>query len=437
MDVSSLSNIRTAPPFSSLLDSRKNLSEEISMDHKDRAHAEPETVRNLKVQGFRAGYFACGIKKTGGPDLALILSDVPAQVAGMFTTNKVKAAPVLLDELLVKKGAARGVVVNSGNANACTGKAGYKNAVKTAALVEKAIGLKKGDILVSSTGVIGVPLPIDKIEAGVSGLVESLSYEGLVGASRAIMTTDAFPKTAVVTCKIGARAVTIAAIAKGAGMICPNMATMLAYFVTDASIKSAVLKKALSSAVEDSFNSIVVDNDTSTNDTVLAFANGLSLCPDIKAGSPEFRVFQKALTQAATTLAHMVVKDGEGATHFIELFVAGAASVKDARRAGKAVAGSFLVKTAFFGGDPNWGRILAALGRADVKMSEEKVEISINGVPVVRKGLDTGKEKEAAKAMRARDVSVRINLGSGACEAKVWTTDLSYEYVKINSAYRT
>jgi len=396
----------------------------------------PKNV-DLKVPGFKASGISCGIKKTGKKDLALLLSDVPATAAGVFTTNKVKAAPVVFDVRRLRKGVSRGVIVNSGNANACTGKRGYGDSERMASAVENALESGKGSILVCSTGVIGVPLPVEKVEKGVPALVKSLSYDGLPHAAAAIMTTDAFSKTAVAKARINGKTVTMAGFAKGAGMICPNMATMLAFIATDAEIGSPALKRALSSAVNLTFNSIIVDNDTSTNDTVLAFANGLSRCGEIKVDSPAFKIFSGLLNEVALKLAHMVVRDGEGATRFIEIDLTGAASANEARRAARSIAESFLVKTAFFGGDPNWGRILAALGKAGIKMKEDRVDIAFNGVPVVKRGLDTGNETRAAKAIKVRDVSVEVRLNAGRSSAKVWTTDLSYDYVRINSAYRT
>lgn len=394
-------------------------------------------VLDLKVRGFKAAGIACGIKKTGKKDLALILSETDSQVAAVFTVNRVKAAPVLLDMKRVKRGTSRGVIVNSGNANACTGKDGLRVSEAMTSAVESALGLKKGDMLVASTGVIGVPLPVGKVTAGVAGLVAGLSADGLHDAAQAIMTTDAFPKKAVKRARIAGRLVTVGGIAKGAGMICPNMATMLAFFVTDANIKSRALSRALKESADDSFNSIIVDNDTSTNDTAMIFANGRSGGGEIKAGTKEYAAFTRLLTEVSTELAHMIVRDGEGATRFIEISVRGAASAAEAKRAARTMAESFLVKTAFFGGDPNWGRLLAAIGKSGVKMREDKVDITFNGVPVVKNGLDTGNEAKAAKAIKVRDVAVAVDLNGGKHSGRVWTTDLSYEYVKINSAYRT
>lgn len=391
----------------------------------------------LRVPGFRAAGAASGIKKNGKKDLAVIVSDSPASVAGVFTTNAVKAAPVVLDMRRIKKGLASGLVVNSGNANACTGKEGMRNAESMASMAERALGLKKGSVLVASTGVIGVPLPIDKVEKGLPLLSRALGYGGLGPAAEAMMTTDAFPKKTIMRKKLGGAEVTLAGIAKGAGMICPDMATMLAFFFTDARIKAPALSRALKAAVDRTFNSIIVDNDTSTNDTVLAFANGVSNGGEIKEGGRDFDAFTELLAAAATELARMIVVDGEGATRFVEIEVSGAASAADARKAARTVAESFLCKTAFFGGDPNWGRIIAAIGRAGVRMKEERTAISFNGVKVVEKGLDTGREREAARAMKRKELLVLVDVGAGKGSARVWTTDLTYEYVKINSAYRT
>lgn len=395
----------------------------------------------LKVRGFRAAGISSGIKKTGKKDLALIVSDKPATTAALFTTNKVKAAPVVFDMRRAKNGhcTSRGVVVNSGNANACTGAAGYRNTRAMVEAVEKAAGFSRSSLLVSSTGVIGVPLPVEKVIGAADALAEALSPDGLHDAAEAIMTTDAFPKKSAVRGRVGGKLITIAGITKGAGMICPDMATMLAYFLTDADVSGPVLKAALKEAADASFNSIIVDNDTSTNDTVMIFASGEAGSSPIKTRkSPEYAQFVRLLTKLSVELAHMIVKDGEGATRFIEVQVTGAGTDADARKAARTIAESFLVKTAFFGGDPNWGRILAAVGRASIKFNPDKADIILNGVPVVKHGLDTGAEKEAAAAIKCKEVMVKVNLnGRAKGTARVWTTDLSYEYVKINSAYRT
>lgn len=390
----------------------------------------------MRVPGFRASSTSAGIKKKGSLDMALIVSDVPAVAAGLFTTNAVKAAPVLLDMERVRGGTARGIIINSGNANACTGKAGMKDALATAELAEKALGLKKGELLVASTGVIGVPLPMEKITAALPGLTAALGERGFCAAGEAILTTDAFTKTALVKVKIDGVVVTILGVAKGAGMINPDMATMLAFFMTDAAITKAPLMSALKAACGTSFNSIMVDNDTSTNDTVLILANGKSGLA-VKKGTEGYAKFSAALEDAAKRLAKMIVKDGEGATRFIEIEITGAASDKEARQAARTIAGSYLVKTAFFGADPNWGRVAGAIGRAGIKMDEACMDISFNGVAVAEGGLDTGAEKQAARVMKRKNVLLQVNLNMGSGSATFWTTDLSYEYVKINSAYRT
>ncbi|MFQ5353684.1 MAG: bifunctional glutamate N-acetyltransferase/amino-acid acetyltransferase ArgJ [Thermodesulfobacteriota bacterium] len=391
----------------------------------------------MKVPGFRASGLSAGIKDKGVPDMALIVSDVPdTTVAGLFTTNSVKAAPVLLDMERVAGGTARGIIINSGNANACTGSSGLRDAAATAALAENSLGLKKGEMLVASTGVIGVPLPMERIKAGASGLAAALGERGFCDASEAILTTDAFTKTALLRKKIGGKMVSILGIAKGAGMINPDMATMLAFFMTDAALSKSVLKSSLKAACTPSFNSIMVDNDTSTNDTVLIFANGRSGAA-VKRGAGEYKEFCGLLTELATRLAKMIVKDGEGATRFVEIFIEGAATEAEARRAARAIAGSYLVKTAFFGADPNWGRVAAAVGRAGVKMSEARLDISFNNVAVAAGGVDTGAEKRAARAMKRKNVLLKVNLNMGSGSATFWTTDLGYEYVRINSAYRT
>jgi glutamate N-acetyltransferase/amino-acid N-acetyltransferase len=401
-----------------------------------KSKAVPGATKML-VPGFTASGISCGIKLTSAPDLALIFSETDAQVAGVFTTSSVKAAPVLIDIPRVRRGTSRGVIVNSGNANACIGKLGLKTARSMVSGVEAALGLKSGEMLVSSTGVIGVPLAIDKILGALPRLVRSLTPGGLKGAARAMMTTDAYEKTAWARARIGGKTVTLGGVAKGAGMICPNMATMLAYILTDANIRHTTLSRALTPAVEKSFNSIVVDNDTSTNDTVLAFANGLSGGREIKAGSKDFRAFAKLLESVCMKLALMIVADGEGATRVIEINVRGASSTVAARKGARAAAESMLVKTAFFGADPNWGRIVAALGKSGIKVVEEKLAITMNGVKVMKNGCDTGNEKRAAKAIKAARVVVTVELNIGKGSARLWTSDLTYDYVKINSAYRT
>ncbi len=395
------------------------------------------SVCRLRVPGFRASGISAGIKKKGRPDMALITSEVPAAVAALYTTNAVKAAPVLLDmERTSSGGPVRAVVINSGNANACTGEAGQKDAFETATLTEKALGFRPGEALVASTGVIGVPMPMDRVRAGIPVLVDGLDERGFCAASEAILTTDAFTKTALLRKKIGGKTVTVLGIAKGAGMINPDMATMLAFFMTDAALTRAPLKAALKAACAPSFNSIMVDNDTSTNDTAMVLANGVSGV-QVRRDTPEYEDFISMLTEAATRLAKMIVKDGEGATRFVEIRVSGAASAREARKAARVLAGSFLVKTALFGADPNWGRVAAAIGRAGISLDEARLDIAFNGITVASGGLDTGAEKRAARAMKRKNVVLGVNLNMGEGASTFWTTDLSYDYVRINSEYRT
>jgi glutamate N-acetyltransferase/amino-acid N-acetyltransferase len=395
-------------------------------------------VDRFKVPGFRASGISAGIKaERGALDLALVVSDTDATVAGVFTTSTTKAAPVILDIKRVRKGTSRGVIVNSGCANASVGKLGMKTALSMTAAVERELGVKKGAILVSSTGVIGVPMPEEKIIKAVPKLVGALSPDGLGRAATAIMTTDIWPKTVVKRARIGSKMITVAAMAKGAGMIAPNMATMLGYFFTDATILSVALASALKSAVAGSFNSIVVDNDTSTNDTVLAFANGFSGSDEIKKGTKDFVAFEKLLSALSLELALLIVADGEGATKVVEIELKGAASKAKAERIARSIAESLLVKTAFFGADPNWGRIVMAIGKSGVKINEDKLNISFNGVVVARNGLDTGAEKRAAAAIAVPDVKVVIDLNMGRGTARLWTSDIGYRYIEVNSAYRT
>lgn len=402
---------------------------------------------NLCIAGFKAAGIQCGIKKDNKKDLALIYSEVPAVCAGVFTTNKIKAAPVLLDMQRIKKGLCQAIIINSGNANACTGKQGLKDAKEMAALTEKMLGIKKGLAFVSSTGVIGQPLPMDKIKKGITTIASHISHltstYGWHDAEKAIMTTDAFPKIAFEKCRIDGKEISMLGIAKGAGMIKPDMATMLSFIATDANIERSALQKALKTAVARSFNSITVDGDTSTNDTVLAIANGFAGNKGVR--SKDYKSFCEILEKVCKKLAHMIVIDGEGATKFLEFKVTGTKNNEAAKRIADVVANSLLVKTAFFGEDANWGRIMAAIGRAGVDVKEENINIYFNEVPVVLNGQKAkGKglkakdiEKKATKAVKQKHICIRIGLGLGKGSSTVWASDLSYEYVKINASYRT
>ncbi len=391
--------------------------------------------RKIRVPGFRASGIACGIKGGRRKDLALIVGDGVSYVAGVFTRNRVKAAPVLVTMERIRGGRARGVVVNSGNANACTGKQGLRDAQSMTGFVERGLGCRKGEILVCSTGVIGEPLPVGKIKGAVGRLVDGLSPSGWYDTARAIMTTDAFPKIDFRRETIGGKDITLLGIAKGAGMISPSMATMLAFFVTDACIKPRLLRKALRRAVDESFNRITVDGDTSTNDTVLIFSN--SNGKEIKEGGPSFEHFCSLLKHSALRLARMIVEDGEGATRFVEVRIEGASSRADAEGMARGIANSVLVKTALFGGDPNWGRIMAVIGRSAEGIDPSRVDIYFDNVQVVKGGCGAGNERKAERVMKKRDITITVDCNMGRYSFFLWTTDLGYEYVRINSEYRT
>ncbi len=391
------------------------------------------------VTGILAAGMAAGIKKGTAPDLALIVSEREAVMAGVFTTNKVVAPPLILDRRRLRRGKGRAIIVNSGNANACTGRRGYDDAVTMAALTADALGISPADVYVGSTGVIGKPLPMAKIEAAIPRLAARLHRHGGEDAARAIMTTDTTVKTAAASGTIGGRTVTVGGIAKGSGMIHPNMATMLAYLATDAQVPRMVLQRALRQATERSFNRIPVDGDTSTNDMMLCMANGMAGNRPIKPGSADARRFQSLLDQVCLDLAKKIAWDGEGATKFVELRVKGARTETDALRAAVTIATSSLVKTAWFGEDANWGRIMAALGRSGARIVEDRIAILVGPVQIVRRGMGLGVDVEARAnaVMKSREFSVTVDLGLGHAEATVWTTDLTIDYIKINASYRS
>ncbi|MGD8228007.1 MAG: bifunctional glutamate N-acetyltransferase/amino-acid acetyltransferase ArgJ [Desulfobacteraceae bacterium] len=394
-------------------------------------------MANDMVQGFKASAGVAGIKKDGGLDMALIFSEEGAASAGVFTTNRVKAASVILSQENIRKGTARAIIANSGNANACTGDVGLDNARREVELVAKELGIKPDEVLVASTGVIGTPLPMDRIEGVIPELVKHLSPEGLPDAAKAIMTTDSFSKLSRFEGEAGGKPYQILGMAKGAGMIMPNMATMLCFVLSDIHIDPTDLNKSVSSAVKSTFNRISVDGDTSTNDMVLVLANGLAGNGDLT--SDDYKRFQIGLTHVMDTLATMIVRDGEGATKVVYVKVKGAISQEDAETAARTVANSYLVKTAFYGQDPNWGRIMAALGRSNIHMQEEDVHIWVDEIQIVKEGLAVGEdvEKQASKCMAQKEFSVTIDLRQGEYEDQVVTCDLTPEYVSINSDYRS
>jgi glutamate N-acetyltransferase/amino-acid N-acetyltransferase len=400
------------------------------------ASAKPEVFAGdcTSPAGYRAAGVHCGLKKSN-LDLALVVSDRPATVAGVFTTNQVKAAPVLYSQRIVAAGAARAIVCNSGNANACTGDAGLRDTQETAALVADELGLLSNQVIVASTGVIGVPLDMEKLRAGIPRVVADLGPAGDT-AARAIMTTDNFPKTCAAKLRVGEAEVTIGGMTKGAGMIQPNMATTLCFVTTDAGVDAATLQAALRVAVAGSYNSITVDGDTSTNDAVVVLANGAAGVR-IESGTPEHEAFVEALSSVLLELAKMIVRDAEGGTKVVAIKVEGARDDDEARRAAFTIANSPLVKTAFYGCQANWGRILAAAGRAGVAMREAASGIWFGDVRVVRDGLAVGRDMKAAEAeMRKPELTVRVDLGTGGPgSAQVWTSDLTEEYIRINGSY--
>jgi len=394
---------------------------------------------DFRVNGFLFSGIAAGIKKDGKRDLGLIYSEVPAQVAGVFTTNAVKAAPVQLDMERIKRSQCQALMINSGNANACTGSQGLKDARKVSSWVAKGLGIDESLVFLSSTGVIGVPLPLRKIEEGIPKLIEALSPDDSMKTVEAIMTTDTFPKIEVATCRIRGQRVKIFGMVKGAGMICPNLATMLSFLITDANIKASLLQRILERASDDSYNRITVDGETSTNDTVLLLANGKAGHSPLNRMDRDGEVFQSMLSEVCLNLAKSVVKDGEGATKFIEIVMRGARNREDAKQAAYLIAHSPLVKTAFFGMDANWGRIICAVGHSGVQMNPNRIDVFFDKIPIVRNGMGVGGplEEKAGQILRNKSFRVTVDLHQGHGQFSVFTTDLSIDYVKINASYRS
>jgi len=390
-------------------------------------------------KGFRAAACSSGIKKSGKLDMALICADHPVECAGVFTTNKVVAAPVKLTGSRVSHGLCQAILINSGNANACTGEQGLQDAKYCGNLVAEALDIAPEFVAVASTGVIGVPLPMHCFDGHVSTLCRMLGDDQFDGAARAMMTTDAFPKMSGRVINLGGAEITLLGLAKGAGMIHPDMATMLAFVMTDANLADGLPEASLKKSVNSSFNRITVDRDTSTNDMALLLASGAAGNDAITVGSAELEQFERALDEVMLELAKMIARDGEGATKLVRIQVEGADSDDDALVVARSVATSQLVKTAFFGEDANWGRIIAAVGYSGVDMDPDKVSIAFDGVAMVEEGLGMGPEQEeiASEVLKKPEFTVTVNLGSGSGSAYYYTSDLSYEYVKINAAYRT
>jgi len=396
-------------------------------------------VKYILPKGFLASGVYCGIK-TFRKDLALIYSKAGCKAVGVFTKNKVKAAPLVVSKAILKKGKPiRAVVVNSGNANCCTGWYGARDAKRMINAVCGNLKLNFNSVLVASTGIIGKRLPIESIEDATPKLVKLLSGKGLISAAKAIMTTDRKVKISVERFNIGRREVIISGIAKGAGMIQPNMATMLSFIMTDAVIGKDALKLALKEACDKSFNSITIDGDMSTNDTVLLLANGLANNAAIKKKTKEYKAFLRALGNVASKLARNIIEDGEGATKFVTIYVENAKKTNDAYKVARAVANSCLVKTSIYGENPNWGRIAASVGSSDVAgINPNKFEIYLDNICVFKGGKFTMPSRERFyKIYKRKKVEIAVNLNLGKKDATIWTCDLSKRYVEINSHYRT
>jgi len=387
------------------------------------------------VRGILTAGVSCGIKKNK-KDLAIIYSEVECTAAGVFTINPFRAAPVIVSEAHLQDSRAQAIIANSGSANACTGAQGLEDARNMAAIGAEALHIASNRIIVASTGMIGRRLPMDKIRDGILAASAKLSRDGSAEAAEAIMTTDTFAKSAAVEFDLSGSRVNLAGIAKGAGMIKPNMATMLSFLCTDVSIEARLLNKALRQAVDQSFHAITIDGDTSTNDMVVILANGLAQNPCLMTeDSSDFARFQEALNYVTLKLAKMIVKDGEGATKFVEIKVKRARNRDEARQIAYSVAESPLVKTSFSGGRCMWGRILAAVGYSGIPVEPDKVSVFFGPVQVVSKGVGTGKEVEANGIMEGKEIQIVIDLDLGQEEATIYTCDLSTEYVNINMGY--
>ena len=405
---------------------------------------EPETIKINEIPGgvtaprkFKAAGVSCGLKKNKQKDLAIVFSEVEASGAGVFTKNAFAAAPVLLTKKQIEEGICRAIVANSGCANAFTGERGTADALAMATTTADCLGIDPEHVAVASTGIIGDYLPMEKVKAGIADACRGISVSGGASAAEAIMTTDTVSKQTAVKFEVNGKLVRLGGMAKGSGMIAPNMATMLAFITTDIDVDGPSMGASLREAVDNTFNMITVDGETSTNDMVVVMANGASGVT-LGKNDPEYILFEGALEQACGTLAKMMVRDGEGATKFIELTVKGAHTRQDARQVGMTVANSMLVKTAFFGEDANLGRIIAAAGHAGIDIDPAEVELYFATEKVAENGCyldyDQGKVE---KAMQAEALEITLVIGKGRGSATVWTTDLSHAYVEINARYRT
>ena len=389
-------------------------------------------------KGFQAAGVKAGIKKSGNLDVAVIYTEKEAAVAGTFTKNAVAAAPVHVSKEVVATHTAHAIVANAGCANACTGAQGEADAAAMQRIAADALGCSAQDVIVGSTGIIGQLLPMDKVEQGIHAAVKNLSVDGSVDAGNAIITTDTYSKAGATSVMIGGKEVRFGIIAKGSGMIRPDMATVLCFITTDADIDGMLLQEALSEVIEHSLNMISIDGDMSTNDMAIVLANGAAGNPKITEKNADYEAFKETLLALCQGISEKIAADGEGATKFITVHVKGAKSFADAKTVGMSVANSPLVKTAFFGEDPNWGRVICAVGYAGVPMDPSHTTVQFGGIPVYADGVGVSYDEDALRAvMTAHDIVVEVDLKDGDSEAKVWTCDFSYEYVKINGEYHT
>ena len=389
-------------------------------------------------KGFQAAGVKAGIKKSGNLDVAVIYTEKKAAVAGTFTKNAVAAAPVHVSKAVVATHTAHAIVANAGCANACTGAQGEADAAAMQKIAADALGCTLADVIVGSTGIIGQLLPMDKVEQGIHAAVKALSADGSVDAGNAIITTDTYSKAGATSVMIGGKEVRFGIIAKGSGMIRPDMATVLCFITTDADIDGMLLQEALSEVIEHSLNMISIDGDMSTNDMAIVLANGAAGNPKITEKNADYEAFKETLLALCQGISEKIAADGEGATKFITVHVKGAKSFADAKTVGMSVANSPLVKTAFFGEDPNWGRVICAVGYAGVPMNPNHTTVTFGGIPVYANGTGVSYDADALRTvMTAHDIVVEIDLKDGTEEAKVWTCDFSYEYVKINGEYHT
>ena len=389
-------------------------------------------------KGFQASGVKAGIKKSGNLDVAVIYTEKKAAVAGTFTKNAVAAAPVHVSKAVVATHTAHTIVANAGCANACTGAQGEADAAAMQKIAADALGCTSADVIVGSTGIIGQLLPMDKVEQGIHAAVKALSADGSADAGNAIITTDTYSKAGATSVMIGGKEVRFGIIAKGSGMIRPDMATVLCFITTDVDIDGVILQDALSEVIEHSLNMISIDGDMSTNDMAIVLANGAAGNPKITEKNADYETFKETLLALCQGISEKIAADGEGATKFITVHVKGAKSFADAKTVGMSVANSPLVKTAFFGEDPNWGRVICAVGYAGVPMNPNHTTVKFGGIPVYADGMGASYDADALRAvMTAHDIVVEVDLNDGDAEAKVWTCDFSYEYVKINGEYHT